>query len=152
MTYHIRTPDYHCSKCDWLFIPFEKGLVCPKCATPEESDGESYHFIDNLIQSMKVHKRQFGTYEPPVWIQSTHTEVIQRIIFEMFDHLTSHPGKRIQDHINMLRLLEAEREHQDVRQLRKILTILKERQEELKDTEVDAWKEKMRNWIRQFLP
>lgn len=103
MTYHIRTAEYECKKCGQIFIAYEKCLECPNCDTPEESMGESYSFIHDLILSMRTHKLEFGTYRPPVWMETSFADYIQGIIYTSFDFAEANPDKGIEHILELFR-------------------------------------------------
>ena len=107
MTYHIHTDDYYCTKCSVIYVPYEKGMPCPNCGQPEESQGENYYFIDKLAQSMRTHKLQFRRFQPPAWIASSCTEYVQLACFKTFDLIEKYPDKGL-DHILGLLQLDGE--------------------------------------------
>lgn len=87
MPYHLNTKEYPCKQCSTLFIPYQEGVSCPKCGTVEQSDGYAYDFVDQVINSMKVHKIQFGMYLPGAWFISNESDRLQSMVFDIFDQL-----------------------------------------------------------------
>jgi len=86
MTYHIKQEDFQCQECEARFIPFRQEYPCPQCGT--EVTEESYQdFIDELIHSMRVHKRKYGKYTPGTWIYDTLSEHVQQFCFQVFDYI-----------------------------------------------------------------
>lgn len=144
MTYHIRTPEYECKKCGRVFIAYDKDLECPNCGLPEQSDGEAYSFIDGLISSMKAHKRQFGTYKPPVWSKTSYTDYIQGIVYKSFDFAEAEPDKGIEYMLETFRAIDPNNQDGENKHIRKILAQVALRHNELKDLKPEG------NW-RQFL-
>ena len=151
MTYHIRTTEYECRKCGQIFIAYEKGLKCPNCDTPEESVGKSYGFIHNLILSMRTHKLQFGTYRPPVWMETSFVDYIQGIIYTSFDFAEAEPDKGIEYILELFRLADPDNKNSDNKHLRRIMMRVSLRYNELKDLK-ESWLEKKFRKLRNYLP
>ena len=88
MTYHIKTTDFFCPKCDAIYMPYSSDLPCPKCqvVNPIE-DPRSLDFIERVLESMKVHKIRYGRYTPDAWYQGCYSEYLQSVIFSTFDNL-----------------------------------------------------------------
>ena len=88
MTLHIKKPDFKCSKCKTIFIPYKIGIKCPKCNNEVKEDISEYlNFIKNLVGSMRVHKMQYGRYHPGAWYVGSMSDHIQSLIFQIFDSM-----------------------------------------------------------------
>jgi len=88
MTLHINKPDFKCSKCKTVFIPYKIGIKCPKCNNEVKEDISEYlNFIKNLVGSMRVHKMQYGRYHPGAWYVGSMSDHIQSLIFQIFDSM-----------------------------------------------------------------
>lgn len=151
MTYHIRTAEYKCKKCGQVFIAYEKDLKCPRCDTPEESKGESYTFIENLIRSMKVHKKEFGTYKPPAWAKTTYTDYVQGIVYKSFDFAEANPSKGIEYMLELFRAADPNNTNPDNKHIRRIICQVSFRYNELKNLK-ESWFEKKMRKLRNYLP
>lgn len=97
MTYHIRNNDYKCTKCEYEFIAYKKDVPCPNCGEIEKSDGEGYDFIEQLVQSLKAHKIQYGQFHPPAWLRASFSDEIQSQCYKVFDYLAQNKGKNLED-------------------------------------------------------
>lgn len=89
MTMHFHKPNYECSKCSAIFIPYKISIQCPSCGS-NVSDEDVKEFLDAISQiagSMKIHKSMYGTYHPGAWFSSNITDHIQGIVFQLFDAL-----------------------------------------------------------------
>lgn len=95
MSYHINAPDYVCKKCNEIYIPYKKDLPCPSCGEPEVSQGESYDFIDNVVTSILINKRQFGTFTPQAWYQGSYSDYLQSICFKILEYLKVNPKRSL---------------------------------------------------------
>ncbi len=87
MSLHLNIEEYECKKCKTKFLPYYKGLFCPKCYTQESSeiDLPAYNFINNQIAVMIGHKRKYKQFTPPAWYSGSYSDQIQSIIFGIFD-------------------------------------------------------------------
>ncbi len=151
MTYHIRTAEYKCKKCGQVFIAYDQGLKCPNCDTLEESVGESYGFISDLILSMRTHKLQFGTYRPPVWIKTSFTDYIQGIIYTSFDFAEANPDKGIEYVLELFRATDRENKIPNNKHIRRIICQVSLRYNELKNVK-ESWLKKKLQKLRNYLP
>lgn len=149
MTYHIRTPEYECKKCGRIFIAYKKDLECPNCATPEQSNREDYSFINDLISSMKAHKRQFGTYKPPAWAKTSYTDYIQGIVYKSFDFAEAEPDKGIEYMLELFRAVDPNNQDGENKHIRRILMEVSLRYNELKNLKPEG---KWRQFARKMLP
>jgi uncharacterized Zn finger protein (UPF0148 family) len=86
MTFHIKKDDYQCPECSAYFIPYQENHPCPNCGhtvnEPEYTD-----FIDQLLHSLRVHKRKYGQYMPDTWLHNSFGEHVQQFCFQVFDDL-----------------------------------------------------------------
>jgi len=93
MSLHIRIPDYKCKRCNTVFMAYAKGVRCPKCNLPEESNGESYDFVDEVICSMAGHLTKYDRFTPDSWSNSTYCDYMQGLIFSAYDYCRNNSGE-----------------------------------------------------------
>lgn len=91
MSMHLKIPAYTCKKCKTDFMAYSKGLKCPKCNQPEESQGEGYNFIDKQVGAMIWHKNLDGDFRGRVWSNFCLCDAIQWNIFNAFDYASQNP-------------------------------------------------------------
>ena len=91
MSIHFQLPDYECKKCKTKFIAYSKGMECPKCKQPEESQGECYDFVGIQVNTMLNHKDEYGRFFPYGWYSGSYSEYVQGIIFRAFDCIEQNP-------------------------------------------------------------
>lgn len=91
MSMHLKMPAYICKKCQTEFIAYSKGLLCPKCGRPEESQGEAYDFIDKQVGAMISHKNKSGQFRGYSWSNSCLCDAIQWNVFNAFDYAYQNP-------------------------------------------------------------
>lgn len=72
-------------------MAYSKGLLCPKCSEPEESQGEGYSFIDDQVGAMIWHKNLDGDFRGRSWSNSSLCDAIQWNIFNAFDYAAQNP-------------------------------------------------------------
>tara|TARA_B100001123_G_scaffold267470_1_gene297773 strand:- start:910 stop:1233 length:324 start_codon:yes stop_codon:yes gene_type:complete len=84
MTIHI---DYNhsCSGCEALYIPFDEGIVCPKCGLGEP---ETFDYIPQAVASMKFNKAD-GRYRPGAWMVGSLGDHVLNLMFSLFDEFES---------------------------------------------------------------
>lgn len=87
MTAHIKLPNYKCSKCKFAFIPFHIGIRCPKCSFVDKDLPQYHGYVNQVLNSMHIHKLQYGNYHPGAWLSGSATEYIQKLCFQIFDAL-----------------------------------------------------------------
>lgn len=111
MTYHIKAPDYVCTKCSEIYIAYKKDLPCPSCGEPEASQGESYDFINNVVASVLINKRQFGTFTPQAWYQGSYSDYLQSVCFKILEYLKVNPKRSLLEVLQEQELSEGMREY-----------------------------------------
>lgn len=158
MTLHLRTPEYKCKKCDYYFIAYSKGLECPNCSTPEESNGEAFNFIEGVLRSMSAHKKQFGGYRPSAWMSIDLCDQLQSICFNAFDFAEANPDKGIELVLEDLRAKDPNNESADNKQIRRVIVqvslnfhLIQKWALERTEKKV-SWIEKIRQKFKHFLP
>jgi len=88
MTVHIKKPNFKCSECEAIFIPYKEGIKCPKCNKEVKEDISEYlDFIDEITGSMKIHKIHYGQYSPDAWYVGSMSDHIQSLVFQTFDSM-----------------------------------------------------------------
>lgn len=86
MSIHLGIKEYKCEKCKTIFLPYSKGLLCPKCSTPEESENEeSYKFIEKQVNVMMLNKMKYNQFSPLAWYTHDYCDQLQIIISSVFD-------------------------------------------------------------------
>ena len=86
MTYHIKL-EYKCPKCSMEYIPFKKGITCPKCSFIDEDTKKYHNFIEEVLRSMTINKIQHGRYRPDAWYQGSISDAVQGVCFHFFDRV-----------------------------------------------------------------
>jgi hypothetical protein len=124
--------EYECKKCGRIFIAYKKDLECPSCDTPEQSDGEGYTFIDDLISSMKAHKAQYGTYKPPVWEKNGYVDYMRGIVYKCFDFAEEEPDKGIEYMLEVFRAIDPNNKDGENKHIRRVIAEVALRYNELK--------------------
>jgi hypothetical protein len=76
--------DYKCCSCASIYIPFIKGVVCPKCGAKPDTN-EYYDFIEGLGLSMFGHKLRYGQFVPFGWYGISIKSRIEIECFDLFD-------------------------------------------------------------------
>jgi len=84
MPIHLNYSGTICPNCGTEFISFNDNCVCPNCGTRAP---ESFGFIEATIATMKDHKQMYGNYFPDAWFSASAADLVQGIIFELFDNL-----------------------------------------------------------------
>ena len=151
MTYHIRTPEYECKKCGRIFIAYHPGLECPNCETPEESKGEAFNFIQDLARSMLIHKREFGTFKPPVWSKTTFTDYVQGIVYKSFDFAEANPDKGLEYMLEVFRVADPGNKDAENKQIRRILLQVSFEYQKISQKK-EGWLEKKLRNLKEYLP
>lgn len=59
--------DYRCPTCTLEWLPYAKGLQCPKCARPVP-DGEVTGIIAEALESAKFNKKLYGKFDVDYWL------------------------------------------------------------------------------------
>lgn len=93
MSIHIMI-DHKCSKCQAYYIPYEKGIVCPRCGLEEES---GYGLILQLVTSAKYQKRTTGHYSPMAWWIGSFGDYVAVLVFEMLDKYSNQDQKEFKE-------------------------------------------------------
>lgn len=83
MPIHLNYQGTTCKKCGAEFVACQKDYPCPACGQVTE---EFFDFIPATIASMKDHKQLYGSYLPESWFSGSVADVVQRVIFEIFDN------------------------------------------------------------------
>jgi len=91
MSIHFRLPEYECKNCKTTFIAYSRGIKCPKCKQPEESQGECYDFVVTQVGTMLHHKDEYGRFFPNGWFIGSYCEQVQGTIFKVFDYIEQNP-------------------------------------------------------------
>jgi len=100
MSIHFRLPEYECKNCKTTFIAYSKGVKCPKCKQPEESEGECYDFVSTQVSTMLYHKEKYGRFFPNGWYIGSYCEQVQSDIFKIFDYLEQNPKIGLDEFLN----------------------------------------------------
>jgi len=112
MPIHLSYQGTICSSCGTDFISYPQNNHCPKCG---RSSDESCDFIVATIATMKDHKQVYGQYFPETWFSGSTADLVQGIIFELFDNLEIEKPKDINDFL--LRQLKAVEWEEDQKHL-----------------------------------
>lgn len=83
MPIHLNYQGTICSKCAAEFIAHKAGCLCPLCQT---AAAEVFDFVPATIASMKDHKQMYGNYFPESWFSGSVADLVQGVIFELFDN------------------------------------------------------------------
>ena len=59
--------DYACPDCDFSWLPYARGLNCPKCGR-QIPDKEVTEIIQETLDSAKFNKRLYGKFELEFWM------------------------------------------------------------------------------------
>jgi hypothetical protein len=84
MPIHLNYQGTTCKDCGAEFIACRDDSCCPKCGARAT---ESFAFVDATIATMKDHKRIYGNYFPNAWFSGSAADLVQGMIFEIFDNL-----------------------------------------------------------------
>lgn len=84
MPIHLNYQGTTCRECGAEFISFNEDSCCPKCGSRAT---ESFGFIEATIATMKDHKQLYGNYFPDAWFSGSAADLVQGMIFEIFDNL-----------------------------------------------------------------
>ncbi|MCU0653639.1 MAG: hypothetical protein MUD10_05275 [Candidatus Pacebacteria bacterium] len=84
MPIHLNYQGTTCKKCGAEFIAHKKNCQCPGCGQATE---EFCDFAAQTIATMKDHKQLYGNYFPESWFSGSAADLVQGIIFELFDNL-----------------------------------------------------------------
>ncbi|MCG2699618.1 hypothetical protein L6274_00970 [Candidatus Parcubacteria bacterium] len=160
MTLHIKKPNFKCSQCGAIFVPYKKGIKCPKCGIEIKEDiSEHLNFIDMLAGSMKVHKMQFGRYFPGAWYVGSMSDHIQSLIFQTFDSMEcdSEHGKEKEYLSNLINKMKCENDREYFKNYLKEIAFKvfdiyeKENFASIKKI-IPSRSERIRKWFRDFMP
>ena len=88
MTMHVEY-DHNCGECGAHYIPFDKGIVCPKCGLDES---ETFDYIPQAVESMKLNKLD-GKYMPGAWWVGSLGDHVLKIMFNLFDEFELEKNK-----------------------------------------------------------
>jgi len=83
MSIHLNYQGTTCEKCGVEFIAWPKNRQCPNC---QNTSDEFCDFITFTIATMKDHKQLYGNYFPESWFSSSIADLVQGVIFELFDN------------------------------------------------------------------
>jgi NAD-dependent SIR2 family protein deacetylase len=84
MPIHLNYQGTTCKKCGAEFIAHKKNCPCPACG---QTSDDFCDFITATIASMKDHKQLYGNYFPESWFSGSTADLVQGVIFEIFDNL-----------------------------------------------------------------
>lgn len=84
MPIHLNYQGTTCLDCGAEFISFRDDCCCPKCGSRAT---ESFGFVEATIATMKDHKQMYGNYFPDAWFSGSAADLVQGMIFELFDNL-----------------------------------------------------------------
>ncbi len=104
MPIHLNYQGTVCKECGAEFISFCADCCCPKCGA---CAAESFGFVEATIATMKDHKQLYGAYFPDSWFSGSAADLVQGIIFELFDNLEIEKPKDVNEFISR-QLTEAE--------------------------------------------
>ena len=82
MSIHIHN-NHKCSQCQAYYIPYEKGIYCPKCGKNEKI---IYPLIPELRQSAKYQKDINNCYTPTTWWNASFGDYLALLIFKVLDY------------------------------------------------------------------
>ncbi len=97
MPIHLNYQGTTCNKCGAEFISFRDDCRCPKCGSRAI---ESFGFVEATIATMKDHKQIYGNYFPDAWFSGSAADLVQGMIFELFDNLEAENPKDAPDFIS----------------------------------------------------
>ena len=84
----MKNVDYYCPRCSVSYVLFKKETLCPNCRyKSEEIAHEHFKFIPTVLRNMKLNKRKYGTYGGNILLITSTPEYIQKLCFDIFDHL-----------------------------------------------------------------
>lgn len=75
---------HQCSNCEAYYIPYAKGVKCPRCGI-EEDDKEAYEVISQIVESANYQKSRYGVYTPLAWWNGSYADHIAFYLFKLFD-------------------------------------------------------------------
>lgn len=89
MSMHFDKDNYRCLNCNAIFLPYKINFKCPNCGQliPDSDTKEYINSIEDIANSLEVHKRQYGHYFPGAWNVFNIMDHIQSIVFSIFDAL-----------------------------------------------------------------
>ena len=96
MPIHLNYQGTTCKKCGAEFIAYQKECLCPKCSAPAD---EFFEFAVATIASMKDHKQLYGNYFPDAWFSGSAADLVQGMVFEIFDNLEA---EKPEDAVNFI--------------------------------------------------
>jgi len=97
MPIHLNYQGTTCRECGAEFIAYNDGCACPKCGA---QSSESFGFIEATIATMKDHKQMYGNYFPDAWFSGSAADLVQGMVFEIFDNLEAEKPKDAPDFIS----------------------------------------------------
>jgi hypothetical protein len=97
MPIHLNYQGTTCSECGAEFIAYSDNCVCPKCGARA---AESFGFVEATIATMKDHKQLYGNYFPAAWFSGSAADLVQGMVFEIFDNLEAEKPKDAPDFIS----------------------------------------------------
>ena len=84
MPIHLNYQGTTCQKCGTEFVVCKSNCQCPNCGT---TSSDSCDFVTVTVATMKDHKQLYGKYFPESWFSGSVADLVQGIIFELFDNL-----------------------------------------------------------------
>ena len=81
MSIHIMY-DHQCSKCEAFYIPYQEGIVCPRCNLDE---GEAYDIVPKFVSSALYQLNTMGFYAPIAWWVGSFGDHVALLIFRVLD-------------------------------------------------------------------
>ncbi len=83
MPIHLNYQGTNCKRCGAEFVAHKKDYFCPACG---EATDDCCDFAVATIATMKDHKQLYGNYFPQSWFSGSIADMVQGIIFELFDN------------------------------------------------------------------
>lgn len=79
-------------------MPYIKGMECPKCKQPEESEEcAGHHFIDDQVWAMMGHMNKYNQFTPFGWHTGCYCDQLQWLIFRVFDFVYNNHEVSLED-------------------------------------------------------
>lgn len=93
MSMHIMYT-HQCSSCEAYYLPYKKGVNCPKCGLEAE---EVYEVISELAKSANYQFGMNGYYTPLAWWNGSYADNVALFLFKLFDAYFEQNAKSFED-------------------------------------------------------
>lgn len=82
MTLHVFY-NHECPNCRAQYIPYEKGVPCPKCGKVEKV--KPFDFVAKVAESLRFNLANYDSFVPPMFAVNTFGDALLYNIFGIFE-------------------------------------------------------------------